>query len=85
MAGLDDGTWHCMIDAPKDGTEVDLLVRHYCYGMAKTDEERAVWEQAAQAKWIDHNGGGWTWEGIAGRAVGWRPVKVPNSSLTAVN
>ena len=74
MATLDDGTWHCMTDAPRDGTEVELLVRHTNFRFCKTDEERSMWEQALPAKWIDFNGGGWTWRGLAGSAVGWRPL-----------
>ena len=74
MATLDDGTWHCMTDAPRDGTEVELLVRHTNFRLCKSDEERSMWEQALPAKWIDFNGGGWTWRGLAGSAVGWRPL-----------
>ena len=74
MAGLDDGTWHCMTDAPKDGTEVELLLRHVNYRYCKSDEERAKWEQVVRSTWIDFNGGGWTWHGMAGSIVGWRPL-----------
>lgn len=74
MATLDDGTWHCMTDAPRDGTEVELLVRNTNFRFCKSDEERSMCEQAARAKWIDFNGGGWTWSGLAGSAVGWRPL-----------
>lgn len=71
---LDDGTWHCMTDAPRDGTEVELLLRHQNYRYCKTDEERSQWEQVVRANWIDHNGGGWCWRGMAGSAWGWRPL-----------
>lgn len=71
---LDDGTWHCMTDAPKDGTEIELLLRHTNYQWCKTDSERAKWEQVVRAQWIDFNGGGWTWRGMAGKAWGWRPL-----------
>lgn len=60
MSGLDDGTWHCMTDAPKDGTEVELLLRHVNYRYCKTDDERAKWEQAVRSTWIDFNGGEWS-------------------------
>lgn len=70
---LDDGTWHCMTDAPKDGTEVELLVRHTDYRYAKPENQH-LWEQVVRAKWIDFNGGGWTWSGMYGTAWGWRPV-----------
>lgn len=28
-----------------------------------------------KAKWIDHNGGGWTWMGVAGTPVQWRAIE----------
>jgi hypothetical protein len=31
-----------------------------------------MWEQACNARWIDFNGGGWTWNGIAGTPIAWR-------------
>ena len=70
---LDDGTWHCMTDAPKDGRAVELLLRHQNYAYAKGDEKQ-MWEQIVVAKWIDFNGGGWTWCGMCGRAYSWRPI-----------
>lgn len=66
-------TWRCMIDAPHDGTEVELLVRHHNYRYCKNDAERGRWEQIVRSRWIDHNGGGWSWFGIAGSVYGWRP------------
>lgn len=63
-----------MESAPRDGTEVELLLRHMNFRLCKTDEERSEWEQVVRAKWIDFNGGGWTWYGMAGSAVGWRPL-----------
>lgn len=80
---LDDGTWHCMTDAPKDGTEVELLLRHTNWRYCKTDAERAQWEQAVRAKWIDHNGGGWTWSGMCGAACGWRPLPANDEGKVA--
>jgi hypothetical protein len=29
---------------------------------------------SAEAKWIDHNGGGWTWEGLCGVITHWKPL-----------
>lgn len=82
MKGLDDGTWHCMTDAPRDGTEVELLVRHTNYRYSKTAAERARWEQVVRAKWIDFNGGGWTYRGMCGSACGWRPLPANTNSTT---
>ncbi|PZQ44864.1 MAG: hypothetical protein DI551_09185 [Micavibrio aeruginosavorus] len=61
-----------MEDAPKDGTEILILFRHESYKFCKPDQ-REEWEQLCRAKWIDHNGGGWTWEGICGHPIGWIP------------
>lgn len=70
--------WRAMADAPLDGTEIELLVRHFDYFTAlkvngKEEAER-LWQGAVRGKWIDHNGGGWTWRGHAGSPVGWKPI-----------
>lgn len=63
--------WQPMLTAPLDGTEVELIIRHnnWIYASAK---DREQWEQIVSARWIDFNGGGWTWHGMAGMPVGWR-------------
>jgi len=71
---LDSGTWRRMTDAPKDGAVVELLIRHDNWRHCRTDEDRANWEGVVLAKWIPFNGGGWTWEGMCGRALAWRPL-----------
>jgi len=40
-----------MASATKDGTEVELLLRHLNYSYAKTGDERALWEPVVRAKW----------------------------------
>jgi hypothetical protein len=60
-----------MIYAPLDGTEVELLLHHPNHRYAKGDEKQR-WEQVVRAKWIDFNGGGWTWRGMSGSPMGWR-------------
>jgi hypothetical protein len=62
-----------MDTAPKDGPEILIRFEHFNYQYAKTDEDRARWVENCIAKWIDHNGGGWTWYGLAGRPTGWWP------------
>lgn len=71
--GGDEPCWLAMVYAPLDGTEVDLLLHHPNHRYAKGDE-RKQWEQVVRAKWIDFNGGGWTWRGMYGTPMGWRPV-----------
>ena len=65
--------WQPMASAPKDGREVELLVRHVNWRWAVSKADRERWEQTVSAHWIDHNGGGWTWHGMMGRPVYWRP------------
>lgn len=67
-----------MDEAPKDGTEILIHFRHQNWQYAKTAEEKARWEENCIAKWIDHNGGGWTWHGIAGQPVEWWPLPSAN-------
>lgn len=68
--------------APKDGTELALLIRHPNYGVAP-QEERDQWEEWCAARWIEHNGGGWTWRGISGSPVAWKPVEQMERSIIA--
>jgi 2',3'-cyclic-nucleotide 2'-phosphodiesterase (5'-nucleotidase family) len=64
--------WQPMATAPKDGRTIHLRILHANYHHARTDEDRARWEQHVEAHWIDHNGGGWTYHGMMGQPVGWR-------------
>lgn len=60
------------------GTEIEILFRHWEYWTALKVEgkEKAEnqWQAVQKAKWIDHNGGGWTWHGMMGAPMGWRPI-----------
>lgn len=51
--------WQGMHTAPKDGTWIDLLVRHSDWVYAR-NEEKHRWQGPCRAQWIDFNGGGWT-------------------------
>jgi hypothetical protein len=65
--------WRPMGTAPKDGTEVELLLWHRNHRYA-ADWDRKNWEQIVTAEWIDFNGGGWTWNGMCGDPQCWRPL-----------
>jgi len=58
--------------APKDGTEIKLLIEHenlkYC-----SAKDIPLWRAEVDGKWIEHNGGGWTWYGLSGTPVAWKP------------
>lgn len=69
--------WRPMLTAPLDGTEVELMLRHFDYFTALKVSGREAADGQYQGnvigKWIDHNGGGWTWNGHAGSPIAWRP------------
>ena len=67
--------WRAMKDAPRDGTEIETLCVHR-NAMYSADAWGDGWATVARVKWIDHNGGGWTWEGLCGVHIAWRPVTV---------
>lgn len=65
--------WRPMTTAPRDGTYIEVLVRHFTWRYAK-GVEKDRWQQHVRAQWIDFNGGGWAWSGIMGTAMVWRPA-----------
>jgi hypothetical protein len=65
--------WQGMHTAPKDGTRVDLLIRHLNWLYA-SPEQKAMWQGPCRAHWIEFNGGGWCWAGLTGDPIAWRPA-----------
>jgi hypothetical protein len=67
-------SWRPIDSAPHDGSEIWLRVEHMNFAFAGDDaEERELWQQTVDAHWIDHNGGGFTWHGLAGTPTHWQP------------
>jgi hypothetical protein len=70
--------WQPMLTAPLDGTEIEILVRHPTYWLCLKSQApvaaEQLWQQTVRGQWIDHNGGGWSWRGLAGSPVGWRAI-----------
>jgi hypothetical protein len=67
--------WRAMADAPTDGTEIELLVRHRTWWSAKKNgDDLSLWEGPCRGQWLEFNGGGWSWQGHMGTPIGWRPL-----------
>lgn len=64
--------WRDIETAPKDGTEIELRVVHINAAYADDPVEEG-WVASCPGKWIDHNGGGWTWKYLCGSICQWRP------------
>lgn len=77
-AGAQDNMrdWQPMRTAPKDGTEIETLCVHPTAHYSK-DAFGEGWAAVVKAKWIDHNNGGWTWNGLCGALMAWRPLATP--------
>ena len=65
--------WLPIESAPRDGTEIRLLIRHQNWVLAHAHDNQDDWQQEVIGKWIEHNGGGWTWNGMAGEPVYFKP------------
>lgn len=66
--------WQDIETAPKDGSDVELRIVHINAAFAESPTSEG-WIDHQRGKWIDHNGGGFTWEGLCGVPCQWRPVK----------
>lgn len=63
--------WRDMESAPKDGTPILAWCVHPHARYAGDDKE---WAAPVVTQWITHNGGGWTWNGMAGSFTHWQPL-----------
>lgn len=68
--------WHPIETAPKDGTRIVAWCVHPTAEYAK-DAVNEGWSAPVVARWIDHNGGGWTWHGHLGEFTHWMPLPPP--------
>jgi len=66
-------SWRPMEEAPRDGRTLLAWTVHANAQFSK-DPAAEGWACVSVIKWIDHNGGGWTWNGLAGEHVGWLPA-----------
>lgn len=63
--------WEAMPSAPKDGSQIELLIRHTSWHY-EVPAKRDQWQGPCRASWTDFNGGGWTWSGHMGTPIAWR-------------
>ncbi len=69
------GEWRPIETAPKDGT---LILAFCVHANARyAGENFSEWTEIVTTRWIDHNGGGWTWSGICGVHTHWQPIPEP--------
>ena len=74
-----DVGWQPIETAPKDGTAIVAWCVHpYASSMTEPDD----YVGPVIARWIDHNGGGWTWHGHLGNFTHWMPLPEPPTSPT---
>lgn len=66
--------WKDIESAPRDGTPILAWCVHPHARHATDDKD---WCAPVVTQWITHNGGGWTWNGIAGRFTHWRELPAP--------
>jgi hypothetical protein len=69
------GGWRPIETAPRDGTPILAFCVHPNARYA--GEDFAEWTEIVVTRWIDHNGGGWTWHGICGQHTHWMPLPAP--------
>lgn len=67
--------WRELDSVPHDGTEIEIRLVHYL-AAAYDDPVEEGYIGKARAHWIDHNGGGLTWNGLCGAPSHWRPLPV---------
>ncbi len=75
-----DGEWRPIESAPRDGTP---LLAWCVHPHARHAEDPKEWAAAVVTQWINHNGGGWTWNGMAGSFTHWQPLPAPPTALGA--
>lgn len=67
--------WEPIDTAPKDGSLVDLRIVHI--NAAYTDRAKEQgWIATCPGQWTETPKPGWTWQGLGGRVVQWRPRRL---------
>lgn len=77
-----EGEWQPMTSAPRDGTEIETLCVHPTAHYS-ADAFGEGWAAIVRAKWTDHNGGGWTWNGLCGVHMAWRSLTTRSVAVSS--
>ena len=85
LSDLFGGGWGAPNYRPPTNMDVELLITHTNYKYAKTDDEKKMWQGVVKGKWIDFNGGGYTWHGLSGAVSAWRMPPNAAHEPTATN
>ena len=64
--------WRTMESAPRDGKSILAFCVHANARYA--GENFSEWTEIVTTRWIGHNDGGWTWNGICGVHTHWMPL-----------
>ncbi len=75
LAFTQESGWMPIEQAPRDGTSILAWVVHPNAKYAEQGDDQ--WQGPVIARWIDHNGGGWTWHGHMGTFTHFRPLPAP--------
>lgn len=67
--------WKPIETAPRDGTRILAWCVHAL--ASATHDEDDGYRGPVIARWIEHNGGGWCWHGLAGTFTHWMPLPPP--------
>jgi hypothetical protein len=76
---LEADGWRSLETAPHDGTEVEIRIVHFL-AAACDDPIQEGYIGTVRAHWVDHNGGGLPWHGLAGTPSQWRPLRKTEKS-----
>jgi hypothetical protein len=74
---IDPSGWRSIDSAPRDGTDILAWCVHPNAQYAGITADKSDWQAPVVTRWIDHNGGGWTWHGLCGQFTHWQPLPAP--------
>lgn len=79
IAAYEAAMWRPREECPEEWKDGRPVLIEFVHDNAKysSDPIGEGWIAVHEAHWIDHNGGGWTWNGLCGVARRIRPLPTP--------